>query len=165
MDVAEPLVRAAWPTNRAGLHATARRLVESGGDDAEIMRELQEAWPGLLLPPNPFWRQDAVYQNVITSEQMAAQRRRRARSPAAPSVADNGAMSPGLVAFAEARGLACAYCGRAGGRDGDPDGRAWHRDSVPRGFQTAGRDLELCCSACKTDPQRHHRLGDDIDAF
>lgn len=161
---AEPAMRAAWPECRDSIRALARRLIESGADDAHIMRELQKQWPGLLLGTGPEWRRDAVYQNVIATEQMAAQKRRSARPRPAAAVNDTDAMSPGLIAFAEARGLVCAYCNREGTRASDPDGLTWNRDSVPRGFQR-GRDLELACSSCRNDGDRYQRLGGDVDAF
>jgi len=164
MNATDLSSRAVRPASGAGLRATARRLIESGADEPEIMRALQEACPGLLLATGPDWRRDAVYQNAIALEQMAAQKRRLARPPSL-FVTDGGAMSPGLVAFAEARGLVCAYCGRPGTRTGDPDGTTWHRDSVPRGFQVDGRDLELACNACKTDPERFSKLGDGLEGY
>ena len=162
MPVAEPTTRAVWPECRDSIRALARRLVESGAEEADIIRALQEQYPGLLLPTGPEWRRDAVYQNVIAMEQMASQKRRHARPLGGAN--DAGAMSPGLVAFAEARGLVCAYCGRAGTRSSDHDGESWWRDSVPRGFQVSGRDLELSCNACRADGNRYHRLGGDVDA-
>jgi hypothetical protein len=165
MPVGEPVTRAVWPECRDSIRALARRLVESGGDDADIMRELQREYPGLLLPTGPEWRRDAVYHNVIAMEQMAAQKRRGARPLPFPAGNDAGAMSPGLVAFAEARGLVCAYCGSAGTRSSDSDGQLWWRDSVPRGFQVDGRDLELACTACRGDRDRYHRLGGDSEAI
>jgi hypothetical protein len=155
--------RVAWRAGGAGLRATARRLIESGADEDAIMRALREACPGLMLTTGPEWRRDAVYQNAIALEQMAAQKRRQAR-PQSAYPASGGAMSPGLVAFAEARGLVCAYCGRAGTRSSDHDGESWHRDSVPRGFQIDGRDLELACNECRADGERYHRLGGGLDA-
>lgn len=160
---APAVARPAWPQCQAAMRALAWRLIQAGAEDADIMRELHEAFPGLLYDSGPEWRRDAIYQNVMAMEQMAAAKQAQARRPLAAE--RQGSMSPGLVAFAEARGLVCAYCGRAGTRSGDPNGLAWHRDSVPRGFQAAGRDLELSCSECKKDPDRWEKLGGDLDGY
>ena len=144
------------------MHQRARQLLEAGATDEGVMQPLCEEFPGLLLKSGPEWRRDAAYQNVIAAEQMAFQKR-RGRAPSA-GVNDAGGMSPGLIAFAEARGLVCAYCGRTGTRLADADGLTWFRDSVPRGFQR-GRDLELACTVCRADNERYHRLGGDVDAF
>jgi hypothetical protein len=140
------------------MHLRARQLLETGTDHEAATKILCEEFPGFMLTSGPEWRRDAVYQKVIAAELVALQRRRPGGS-AGPT-----AMSPGLVAFAEARGLVCAYCRRAGTRGGDPDGLTWHRDSVPRGLQAAGRDLELACSGCRADGERYHQLGGDVDA-
>jgi len=144
------------------MHRRARQLLEAGATDEGVMQTLCEEYPGLMLKSGPEWRRDAVYQNVIAAEQMALQKRPAGRPP---SVGRNdGGMSPGLIAFAEARGLVCAYCGRPGTRLADADGLSWFRDSVPRGFQR-GRDLELACTVCRADNERYQKLGGDVDAF
>lgn len=154
---------ACWPACAETMHARARRLIDADASDEEVLGDLQEAFPGLLLITGPDWRRDAIYQNVLAQERMASVRQARGR-PLPPAPNAPGQMSPGLVAFAESRGLVCAYCGQAGTRTAGPDGLAWHRDSVPRGFQIDGHDLELACSACRTDGARYHRLGGVLDA-
>jgi len=153
--------QAAWPAARDTMHRRARQLLEAGATDEGVMQALCEEFPGLLLKSGNEWRRDAIYQNVIEAEKMAFQKR-RGRAPAVG--VNDGGMSPGLIAFAEARGLVCAYCGRPGTRLADADGLSWFRDSVPRGFQQHGRDLELACTVCRADNERYRRLGGDVDA-
>lgn len=64
-------------------------------------------------------------------------------------------MGQRLLSFAEVRGYRCAYCGRVGGRAGDPDGRAWHEDSAP------GGGYLLSCTACVAWPDRTPRRAEE----
>jgi hypothetical protein len=154
---------AAWPDCRDDMHTAARRLLDAGMTGDEAACSLRHDF-GAGLPGK--WSEEVrmtLCRSVIAEEAMRLGNARALIHRQSDPV--RMPMSPGLLAFAEARGLVCGYCGRVGTRAGDPDGHAWHRDSVPRGLQTNGRDLELACSACKTDPDRFARLGDALEGY
>jgi hypothetical protein len=161
--IAEPAPLAAWPACRDAMHRTALTLLDSNATDDDAAHSLLRDF-GADLPGK--WSEEVrmtLCRSVVAEEACRLSgERASARRQSDPVVTP---MSPGLVAFAEARGLVCAYCGRAGARSADPDGRNWYRDSVPKGFQRDGRDLELACSGCKSSAQRFDVLGGGLDAL
>lgn len=161
--IAKPATRAVWPGCRNDMHRAARNLLRAGETDDGTARSLWRDF-GAGLPET--WPEEArmnLCRNVTAEEAFRIGSERasllRQSDPAL------NPMSPGLIAFAEARGLVCAYCNQSGSRSTGPDGLSWQRDAVPSGFQVDGRDLELCCSVCKTDSARFALLGADVGSI
>lgn len=161
--IAEPAPPAAWPACRDAMHSAALRLLDANTTEDDVANSLLRDF-GADLPGK--WSEEVrmtLCRSVVAEEAYYLWGKRASARRQLPPLFTP--MSPGLVAFAEARGLICAYCGRAGARSADPDGLNWYRDSVPKGFQRDGRDLELACTGCKSSAQRFAVLGGGLDAL
>ena len=161
MNAFDEAGRATWPACSDALFARARELAAGGATQEEIRAALEADFPGL--------QSENYYQNpaaIVVMERLKRGKREAERDQAHAEwrrkrgiPAQEGgrpAATPGVLpvpmsnkmrAFAAAHAHRCAFCGRIGNAEGDPDGEAWHETRrVAAGYV-------LVCTDCLTRPK------------